>query len=156
MYKIGKAAELAGTTSRTIKWYEELQLLPKSERSPGGFRLYTDQDIEAIRRIQKMQGLGLSLQVIREVQQYEQIVDGLGRKRMPTPRIKELVAGLQVQRRDVAARLDQLRQDLREGEELLQRLDQDLRILGDALSRIVAEEQNAASPAAAQRKSHRP
>jgi DNA-binding transcriptional MerR regulator len=155
VYKIGKAAELAGTTTRTLKWYEELELLPKSERSPGGFRLYTDQDVEAIRRIQKMQGLGLSLQVIREVLQYEQVVDGMGRRRIPTAQIKALVDGLQAQRLEVAEKLDRLRSDLQTGEELLQRLDQDLVILADGLRRLVAEEQGAELPVASHRKTGR-
>ena len=147
-YKIGKTAELAGTTARTIKWYEELQLLPQGERTSGGFRLYTDDDVLAIQRIQKMQGLGLSLHLIREVLQLELTVDALGNHRLPTATLKNLLQSLETQRSDVAACVSRLQADLASGQELLSRLDSDLAIMRPRLAAWVAAESGSPSPAA--------
>jgi len=40
-YRIGEAAERAGVTTRTIRYYEELGLLGRAGRTKGAHRLYT-------------------------------------------------------------------------------------------------------------------
>jgi DNA-binding transcriptional MerR regulator len=64
-YRIGELAKRAGKTVRTIHFYEELGLLQPSERSPGGFRMYTDDALERIHWIEQIQHLGFSLTDIR-------------------------------------------------------------------------------------------
>jgi DNA-binding transcriptional MerR regulator len=148
MHKIGKAAALAGTTPRTLKWYEELELLPRSERTPGGFRLYSDDDVVAIQRIQKMQGLGLSLQLIREVLKQEQTVDAMGRRRLSTATLMILLQTLEAQRADVSGRIGKLQADLAAGQDLLTRLDSDLAILRPRIATLIAEEKGGVIPPA--------
>lgn len=41
LLSIGQLAELTGVSSRTIRYYEELGILPEPLRSPGGTRKYT-------------------------------------------------------------------------------------------------------------------
>ncbi len=41
LLSIGQLAELTGVSSRTIRYYEELGILPEPRRSPGGTRKYT-------------------------------------------------------------------------------------------------------------------
>jgi DNA-binding transcriptional MerR regulator len=41
LLSIGQLAELTGVSSRTIRYYEELGILPEPHRSPGGTRKYT-------------------------------------------------------------------------------------------------------------------
>ena len=64
-YRVGELAKRAGKTVRTIHFYEELGLLQPSDRSPGGFRLYTDNALERIHWIEQIQQLGFSLTDIR-------------------------------------------------------------------------------------------
>lgn len=67
--RIGAAAELAGTTARTIRYYEEIGLLPSSDsRAGGAHRLYSEEDIERVREILRLKNLlGLSLDELKGV-----------------------------------------------------------------------------------------
>lgn len=65
LFKIGELAKRAGVTVRTIRYYEELGLLSPTEVSPGGFRLYTEQDLSRFRFIQRFKELGLPLEEIQ-------------------------------------------------------------------------------------------
>jgi DNA-binding transcriptional MerR regulator len=62
--RIGEVAELAGTTPRTIRYYEEIGLLPGSaDRAQGEHRYYTQRDVERMREILRLKELlGLSLE----------------------------------------------------------------------------------------------
>jgi DNA-binding transcriptional MerR regulator len=59
----------AGTTPRTIRYYEELGLLPAAlERGAGSHRLYGEQDVERLEQILRLKDLlGLSLDELRDV-----------------------------------------------------------------------------------------
>ena len=48
--RIGEVAELTGTTPRTIRYYEEIGLLPERDRAQGKHRSYTEADVERVRR----------------------------------------------------------------------------------------------------------
>jgi len=73
-YQIGEVAERTGVTQRTLRFYEEKGLLTPSERMEGGFRLYSDQDVERIEMIKKLQGLlNLSLADIKDMVEAEEI-----------------------------------------------------------------------------------
>ena len=65
VFRIGELAKRAGKTVRTIHFYEELGLLHPAERSPGGFRMYTDDALNRIHWIEQIQELGFSLTDIR-------------------------------------------------------------------------------------------
>lgn len=67
--RIGTAAKAAGTTPRTIRYYEEIGLLPASEERAGGaHRLYSEDDIERVKELLRLKrALGLSLDELREV-----------------------------------------------------------------------------------------
>ena len=48
--RIGDVAKLAGTTPRTIRYYEEIGLLPQAPaRVSGQHRLYTESEVERLR-----------------------------------------------------------------------------------------------------------
>jgi DNA-binding transcriptional MerR regulator len=61
--RIGEVAELTGTTPRTIRYYEEIGLLPGAEdRAQGQHRFYSEADVERVREIIRLRDLlGLSL-----------------------------------------------------------------------------------------------
>jgi DNA-binding transcriptional MerR regulator len=67
--RIGDVAREAGTTPRTIRYYEEIGLLEASgERSPGAHREYTEADVERLREILRFKDLlGVSLDELREL-----------------------------------------------------------------------------------------
>ncbi len=61
--RIGEVADLTGTTPRTIRYYEEIGLLPGGERTQGKHRFYTDADVERMREILRLRDLlGLTLE----------------------------------------------------------------------------------------------
>jgi len=67
--RIGDVARLTGTTPRTVRYYEEIGLLPESaQREPGAHRLYTDADVDRMRELVHLRDLlGLSLDELREL-----------------------------------------------------------------------------------------
>jgi DNA-binding transcriptional MerR regulator len=67
--RIGEVAKLAGTTPRTIRYYEELGLLPAaSERRPGAHRTYAEADVERLTELLRLKDLlGISLEELREL-----------------------------------------------------------------------------------------
>jgi DNA-binding transcriptional MerR regulator len=67
--RIGEVAEAVGTTSRTIRYYEEIGLLGGSgKRESGKHRTYTEQDVERLRDALRLKDLlGLSLDELREI-----------------------------------------------------------------------------------------
>jgi DNA-binding transcriptional MerR regulator len=67
MHQIGEVAEAVGLSLRTIRYYEETDLVPPSGRSSGGFRLYTDTDIERLRLVKHMKPLDLSIDEMRDL-----------------------------------------------------------------------------------------
>lgn len=65
--QIGEVAERTGLSQRTIRYYGEVGLVAPSSRTDGGFRLYTDRDVEKLELIKKMKPLDYSLEEMREV-----------------------------------------------------------------------------------------
>jgi DNA-binding transcriptional MerR regulator len=67
--RIGELARLAGTTPRTVRYYEEIGLLPAAdERETGAHRTYTEAELERLQEILRLkQLLGLSLDELKAV-----------------------------------------------------------------------------------------
>jgi DNA-binding transcriptional MerR regulator len=66
--RIGQVALRSGVTPRTIRYYEELGLLPASDREQGKHRIYTESDIERLKEVTRLRDLlGLSLDELRSV-----------------------------------------------------------------------------------------
>jgi len=65
--QIGEAAQRAKLSIDTIRFYERRALLPKAPRTVGQFRLYTADDVTRLTFIKQMQGLGFSLQEIKQL-----------------------------------------------------------------------------------------
>jgi DNA-binding transcriptional MerR regulator len=66
--RIGQVAHASGVTPRTIRYYEELGLLPTSDREQGKHRTYTESDIERLKEVTRLRDLlGLSLDELRSV-----------------------------------------------------------------------------------------
>jgi MerR family transcriptional regulator, repressor of the yfmOP operon len=72
--RIGEVAKLVGTTTRTIRYYEEIGLLTGGEeREAGRHRLYADADVERLREALRLKALlGVSLDELRELLEVEE------------------------------------------------------------------------------------
>jgi DNA-binding transcriptional MerR regulator len=64
---ISEVQALTGLSARTIRYYEELGLLPGVRRRAGGRRVYGGDEIERLRFIQRLKALGLSLAEVKEL-----------------------------------------------------------------------------------------
>ena len=67
--RIGDVAKLTGTTARTLRYYEEIGLLPGVEdRQAGRHRSYTQADVDRVREVLRLRDLlGVSLDELREL-----------------------------------------------------------------------------------------
>jgi DNA-binding transcriptional MerR regulator len=66
-FQIGEVADRVGLSLRTIRYYEEIGLVRPSGRTEGGFRLYTDPDVDRLHLIKTLKPLGLSLDAMGEL-----------------------------------------------------------------------------------------
>ena len=64
MYSIQDVSKKTGLSAHTLRYYEKEGLLSHVDRSPGGFRQYTDEDMEALGLICCLKNTGMSLQEI--------------------------------------------------------------------------------------------
>ncbi|WP_313551213.1 heavy metal-responsive transcriptional regulator, partial [Corynebacterium sp.] len=65
--RIGELAERAGTTAKTLRFYEEQGLLPPTERTPSGYRDYAPETVARIDFVHRGQAAGLTLAQIRQI-----------------------------------------------------------------------------------------
>ncbi len=67
-YTIDQVSARTGLTKRTLRYYEEVGLLPPAERTEGNYRRYNEEDIQRLERIKELRDLlGFSLADIREL-----------------------------------------------------------------------------------------
>ncbi|WP_406365479.1 MerR family transcriptional regulator [Streptomyces sp. NBC_00645] len=62
--RIGELAERAGTTTRTLRYYESRGLLP-ARRGENGYRTYDEHDLRLLRQIRTLQDFGFDLEETR-------------------------------------------------------------------------------------------
>ena len=65
--QIGEAADRVGLSLRTLRYWEECRLLVPSRRTSGGFRLYSESDLERLLILKSMKPLGLTLDQMGEL-----------------------------------------------------------------------------------------
>jgi DNA-binding transcriptional MerR regulator len=127
-WRIEQVAARTGLTKRTLRYYEEIGLLPPPTRTEGGYRLYSEADIQHLQRIKRMRDLlGFSLAEIREMveaeEEREQVREAWKQATEPHARlawldrstalterqlrlVDEKVAGLEEMRATLRARLE--------------------------------------------------
>ena len=68
LFTIEQVAASTGLTKRTLRYYEEVGLLPPTGRTEGNYRRYSEEDIQRLERIKELRNLlGFSLSEIREL-----------------------------------------------------------------------------------------
>lgn len=87
---IAEVCERLGLSPRTLRYYEELGLLPEVRRRAGGRRVYGEGELQRLRFIQRLKALGLSLAEIGELSALYAIG---GSTRAMLGRLDELLAG---------------------------------------------------------------
>jgi DNA-binding transcriptional MerR regulator len=96
--RIGDVARLAGTTPRTIRYYEEIGLLPEAPARPSGrHRLYSEPEVERLRELMRLKDLlGLSLEELKTLLSAEEaraeVRAQLRREDVDSTRRRELLA----------------------------------------------------------------
>jgi DNA-binding transcriptional MerR regulator len=65
--RIGELAEAVRLNPKTIRYYEEIGLLPQARRGANGYRWYTHHDVEQLRFVLKAKTIGFKLEEIREI-----------------------------------------------------------------------------------------
>ena len=107
VYMISVAAELAGMHPQTLRIYESRGLItPK--RSPKNTRLYSDEDVERLRRIQELTTeLGMNLAGVERVFELEQEIARM------TRRVRGLERQAERVQEELAAELERVRRSFR-------------------------------------------
>ncbi len=65
--RIGEVAERLGLSMRTIRYYDETGLVTPTARTSGGFRLYSEADVQQLLLVMQMKPLDYTLEQMREV-----------------------------------------------------------------------------------------
>jgi DNA-binding transcriptional MerR regulator len=64
---IGVLAERTGSSVPTVRYYEEIGLLPKAQRGRGGQRLYDESDLKRLTFVRRCRDFDLPIETIREL-----------------------------------------------------------------------------------------
>ena len=74
--KIDQVALQSGLTKRTIRYYEEIGILPPPQRSKGGTRYYSQEHIELLKKIKYTKdALGLSLEELQKIISFSNTIE---------------------------------------------------------------------------------
>ena len=103
MYSIQEVSRMTGLSPHTLRFYEKEGLLGVVERSPSGFRQYSDADLEVLHGICCLKNTGMSLQEIARF---------LELSREGDKTLQERVELLQTHRNKVLSRLEELQTHL--------------------------------------------
>jgi len=64
---IGELAERTGLSLRTIRHYDDVGILPATARTDGGFRIYSEDDVDRLMVIRRMKPLGFTLEEMKDL-----------------------------------------------------------------------------------------
>src|SRR5687768_10980307 len=65
-YRIAEVADRTGFSTPTLRYYEEIGLLPPAERTPARYRVYDDRAVDRLRYVARAKQLGCTLEEITE------------------------------------------------------------------------------------------
>lgn len=104
--RIGELGERAGVSPKTIRYYEEIGLIPPPGRDPSGYRAYGRETVTRVRFIKAAQSIGLSLGEIREILAFRD------RGEVPCSHVAALIERNAQELSERIAALEQMRTDL--------------------------------------------
>lgn len=65
--RIGQLADRLGVNPKTIRFYESIGLIPEPARTPAGYRIYEESDVDRVAFVKRAQRLGIALDEIGEI-----------------------------------------------------------------------------------------
>lgn len=116
--KIGEVTELTGLSATTLRHYDSYGLVTSSARSPGGFRLYSEDDVRRILLVRRMKPLGFTLDQMREFLDAAEIV--MNPDDVPRLKQKQAEKTLTAIRDEARSRYEKLLTQLGYAEEFLE------------------------------------
>ncbi|THA25440.1 MerR family transcriptional regulator [Streptomyces sp. RKND-216] len=124
LMRIGEVSERTGLSLRTIRHYEEVGVIGRTERSDGGFRLYTEAEERRLKLVRRMRPLGFRLEDVRSLLD---ILEKMPASRGPEPETDagahaDLVARLDKYWQETDARCEDLRRELAAAEDFARSL----------------------------------
>ncbi|MFD9619922.1 MerR family transcriptional regulator [Streptomyces virginiae] len=138
--RIGEIAAVVGVTTRAIRHYHHVGLLPEPERRPNGYRAYSLRDAVLLARVRRLTELGLGLDEVRDV-----LADDAGRELAEV--LTELDADLARQEAEIQERRRRLAVLLAAG-------PGEAEPLSPGLAALLAKAPQTDSPAAAKDREH--
>ena len=124
LHQIGEVADRVGVSLRTVRYYEEQGLLVPQTRTAGGFRLYSDDQIERLQLITQMKPLGFTVEEMRALLHARDALHDPGtaadEREAATARLREFAAA-------AAQRCEELSVALERASELARRLRREAR-----------------------------
>lgn len=84
-YEISQTAKLSGVSSKMIRYYESIELIPPVKRTFSNYRIYSKSDIQMLSFIKRSRALGFSLEQIRT------LLDLWSNERRASADVKQLV-----------------------------------------------------------------
>lgn len=121
--QIGEVAARTELSLRSLRHWDEVGLVRPSGRSEGGFRLYTEDDVERILLVRRMKPLGFSLEQMRAVLDDIDVVRDRSATRRDLAQAHERLAAI---RADAAERREKLVRQLGMADEFLGLLGREL------------------------------
>ena len=103
MYSIRDVSKKTGLTAHTLRYYEKEGLISGVERTSGGFRQYTDEDLEALGLVCCLKNTGMTIQ---EIARFVQLT------RQGEHTLQERVDMLREHRENVIARMEEMQKHL--------------------------------------------
>ncbi|GAB2515500.1 HTH-type transcriptional activator mta [Corynebacterium atrinae] len=118
--KVGEVAAQTGLSIRALRHYDEVGVITPSGHTPGGFRLYSQADIDRLLLVDQMKSLGFALDDIRE---FLRALDTLAASAGGggAGRAREVLASF---RRQACLRLEEMRCQVARSEDFLTQLDE--------------------------------
>lgn len=113
--QIGQVAKRTQLSIRTVRHYDDVGLVTPSARSAGGFRLYTDADVDRLLVIRRMKPLGFTL---AEMKDLLAALDVLGDRKSSAAQRNAAAQRLREYRTKTDDSADLLRQQLTYADEL--------------------------------------
>lgn len=108
--QIGELAKALDITTRTIRYYEEIGLMGKTERLGGGTRTYSKDEVLRLKFILKLKTLGISLKEMKELSDIFDIHENDFTK--ITPKLIEILDSHIAKVDEKMANLSSLRKDI--------------------------------------------